>query len=65
MAKKPEQQSEKVKVIRVYPSPGGAFGFSICEVNESDLKVLESPEPDIFAIFISQLTKACRELLGI
>lgn len=47
----------------------GAYGIEEYEIPAEILKKhgkkVKSPEPDIFAIFVNNLTKRSRELLGI
>lgn len=56
---------KKVKVIKVHRE-GDGYGYQVHEVLESSLgPCLEANVPDIFGIFLVQVTKKLRELFGI
>lgn len=57
-------QSKKVKVIKIVQE-GSAYGWQVCEVEESALKVEKKSEPEIFNIFITQIEKVIRDIVGL
>ena len=61
---KPEKSEKTVKVIRLVQE-GSAYGYQVCEVEESALKVEKKSEPEVFYIFLTQLENAARDLFGI
>jgi hypothetical protein len=61
---KPQETTKKVKVIRLVQE-GSAYGYQICEVDESALVVEKKSEPEVFYIFLTQLENAARDLFGI
>lgn len=60
---------ETCRVIGLFKEEGSAYGLVEFEVNKADLmkvaKVISKSEPDIFAIFIHNLTKKAREIFNI
>jgi hypothetical protein len=62
---KKEQKSKKtVKVIKLVQD-GSAYGYEICEVDESALTTEKKTNPEVFYIFVAQLEDAARDILGI
>lgn len=59
-----KQQVKKVKVIK-FIQEGSAYGWQVCEVDESALTVKKKSEPEVFYIFITQIEKVIREILGL
>ncbi|WP_413581089.1 hypothetical protein [Bdellovibrio sp. HCB288] len=65
MAKK--QSGEVVRVF-LPTRADGAYGFNEYEISADALKegkLVKSQEPDIFAIFVNNFTRAMREFFGI
>ena len=60
--------SPKVKVLTLVKEDG-AYGFVEIEINEDVIKkqgkVTEMCQPDIFAVFMNNITKKCRDSFGI
>lgn len=80
MAKSKDQQAQQaaetqlVKVLYFYEGDAGgsfarAYGFREYEIPleiiEKHGTLLEKPEPDLFAIFMHNLTKKARNIFGI
>lgn len=65
---KKSDPQKKVKVLK-FIRDEGAYGFIEYEISEDLLsqegKELDASQPDIFAIFINNLTKKCRDVFGI
>ena len=64
MAKAQQKESKKVKVIKLVQD-SGAYGYEVCEVDESALKPVEKSNPEVFYIFITQIENKVRDLLGV
>lgn len=67
MAKK-QEPGQLVKVIQLVREHGG-YGYVEYEISLDLLKahgkVLDKSEPDIYAIFVNQVTKKTRDIFGI
>lgn len=61
-------KAKKVRVVRLVRE-GSGYGFVEFEMSEDffqkNAKQLDACTPDIFAIFLNNLTKKCRELFEI
>lgn len=61
------KKQEIVKVIRLIKQ-GGGYGYEEIEIPLDTLKsgkVISKSEPDIYAIFVNQLTKLTRDIFEI
>lgn len=60
---------KKVVKLLAFSVKDGAYGMVEYEIPEDVLKkqakVISKTEPDIFAVFVNNITKKSRELLGI
>lgn len=64
MAKKETKEPKTVKVIKLVQE-GSAYGYQICEVDDSALKLVEKTEPEVLYIFVRQLESKVRDLFGL
>jgi hypothetical protein len=62
--KKDQKPQKKVKVIRIVQE-GSAYGYQICDVDESALTIDKKSDPEVFFIFKEQIIEAIRDLLDI
>ena len=58
------QEKKKIKVIKLVQE-GSAYGYEICEVEESNLSLIEKSEPEVFYVFITQIENKIRDLFGV
>lgn len=59
-----KQEKKKIKVIKLVQE-SGAYGYEVCEVDESALITIEKSEPEVFYIFITQIENKVRDFFGV
>lgn len=64
-----KQDEKKLKQVLVLTKSEGAYGLDVYEIDENIIekhgKKVEKYEPDVFAIFANNITKASRGIFGI